>query len=80
MKKIITIAALLVVFSAANAQTNGAAPADKKAPEATQATDAKDTKTPAVKDPKANFDDQASEMVGTSDFYLKMIREGVKKG
>jgi hypothetical protein len=80
MKKIITIAALLIAFSAAHAQTNNTIAADKKATETTKATGAKDTKTPAAKDATASYDDDSSQYIGTNDFYLKMIREGVKKG
>jgi hypothetical protein len=80
MKKIITIALLLIAFTAANAQTNSNADTDKKSAQSSKAADTKETKSPAVKDPKASFDDQASEMIGTSDFYMKMNRDAVKKG
>jgi hypothetical protein len=80
MKKIITIAALLIAFTAAHAQTNETASTDKKTNEATKPVDKKDTQAPAAKDATASYDDDSSQYVGTNDFYLKMIREGVKKG
>ena len=66
MKKLIIIAALLTAFTAAQAQT--------------PATAATEVKTPSTNDATAKKEDNTSSFVGTNDFYLALVREGVKKG
>jgi hypothetical protein len=80
MKNIITIAALLIATSSF-AQTNTTT-ADKKSNETTKTVEVKDAKatTPATKDATAKYDDDSSQFVGTNDFNLVLVREGVKKG
>ena len=82
MKNIITIAAILIMTSSAVAQTHSTTTADKKSNETTQTVEVKDAKTttPATKDATAKYDDDSSQFVGTNDFYLVLVREGVKKG
>ena len=81
MKNIITIIALLIATSSF-AQTNTTATADKRSNETTKTIEVKDAKTttPAAKDATAKYDDDSSQFVGTNDFNLLLIREGVKKG
>ncbi len=79
MKNIITIAALLIATSSF-AQTSTTT-ADKKSNETTKTIEVKDAKaTPATKDATAKYDDDSSQFVGTNDFNLVLVREGVKKG
>ena len=73
MKKIIIIAALIATFTAANAQTPATA-TEVKTEKSTE------TKTPATNDATAKKEDNTSAFVGTNDFYLALVREGVKKG
>ena len=82
MKNIIIIAALLITTSSVFAQTNNTTTADKKSNETTKTAEVKDAKatTPATKDATAKYDDDSSQFVGTNDFYLVLVREGVKKG
>ena len=79
MKNIIIIAALLIATSSF-AQTNTTT--DKKSNETTKTVEVKDAKatTPATKDATAKYDDDSSQFVGTNDFNLVLVREGVKKG
>ena len=74
MKKLIIIAALLTAFTAAQAQTPATAATEVKTEKAT------DTKTPSTNDATAKKEDNTSSFVGTNDFYLALVREGVKKG
>ena len=80
MKNIIIIAALLIAATSF-AQTTTTT-ADKKPNETTKTVEVKDAKatTPATKDATAKYDDDSSQFVGTNDFYLVLVREGVKKG
>ena len=80
MKNIITIIALLIA-TASFAQTTTTT-ADKKPNETTKTVEVKDAKatTPATKDATAKYDDDSSQFVGTNDFNLVLVREGVKKG
>ena len=80
MKNIITIIALLIA-TASFAQTTTTT-ADQKSNETTKTVEVKDAKatTPATKDATAKYDDDSSQFVGTNDFNLLLIREGVKKG
>jgi hypothetical protein len=80
MKNIITIIALLIA-TASFAQTTTTT-ADQKSNETTKTVEVKDAKatTPATKDATAKYDDDSSQFVGTNDFYLVLVREGVKKG
>ena len=75
MKKLIIIAALLTAFTAAQAQTPTTA--DVKTAKTEKAAE---TKTPATDDATAKKEDNTSAFVGTNDFYLALVREGVKKG
>ena len=81
MKNIIIIAALLIATTSSFAQTTTTT-ADKKPNETTKTVEVKDAKatTPATKDATAKYDDDSSQFVGTNDFYLVLVREGVKKG
>ncbi len=74
MKKLIIIAALLTAFTAAQAQTPATAATEVKTEKATE------TKTPSTNDATAKKEDDSSAFVGTNDFYLSLVREGVKKG
>ena len=74
MKKLIIIAALLTAFTAAQAQTPATAATEVKTEKATE------PKTPATNDATAKKEDDSSAFVGTNDFYLSLVREGVKKG
>ena len=80
MKNIITIIALLIA-TASFAQTTTTT-ADQKSNETTKTVEVKDAKatTPATKDATAKYDDDSSQFVGTNDFNLVLVREGVKKG
>jgi hypothetical protein len=81
MKNIITIIALLIA-TASFAQTTTTT-ADQKSNETTKTVEVKDAKataTPTIKDATAKYDDDSSQFVGTNDFYLVLVREGVKKG
>jgi hypothetical protein len=81
MKNIIIIAALLIATTSSFAQTNNTTTADKKSNETTKTIEVKDAKaTPATKDATAKYDDDSSQFVGTNDFNLVLVREGVKKG
>jgi hypothetical protein len=83
MKNIIIIAALLITTSSVFAQTNNTTTADKKATETTKAVEVKEVKqvaAPAVNNATAKYDDDLSQYVGTNDFFLQLVREGVKKG
>ena len=80
MKNIIIIAALLIAATSF-AQTTTTT-ADQKSNETTKTVEVKDAKatTPATKDATAKYDDDSSQFVGTNDFNLVLVREGVEKG
>ena len=81
MKSILLIAIALISFSAANAQTNNTTEAAKKSMETVKTETAKDAKTTTpTNDATAKYDDDSSQFVGTNDFYLLLVKEGVKKG
>ena len=77
MKNILIIIALLAAFTTANAETNTTATTTEKATKETKATV---KETPTTKDATAAYSDDSSKFVGTNDFYLLLVREGIRKG
>jgi myo-inositol-hexaphosphate 3-phosphohydrolase len=75
MKKIIIIALTLIAFTTAEAQTNKTA---KTETTTTQTVKADTKATPAL--PTAAATDDSANYVGTNDFNLALIREGIRKG
>jgi hypothetical protein len=83
MKSILLTILALIAFTTTNAQTNNTAAAARTTIETVKtetAKDAKSTTTPATNDATAKYDDDSSQFVGTNDFYLLLVKEGVKKG
>jgi hypothetical protein len=77
MKSILTLALILVTITAAHAGAPAAT--DALAPKTEKATP---VQTPAtiVKDATAAATDDLSQYIGTNDFNLALVREGVRKG
>ena len=81
MKKILITALVLNAITTAHAQTHPSA-ADGTATAQNKDTKAKPETTPATtpaKESTAAATDDSANLVGTNDFYLALIREGVRK-
>jgi hypothetical protein len=83
MKKIIFLALLLTSFTAAQAQTNNTSIASKENKDTVKPSAGSKIKAipaaPAAK-PTAAASDDSAHFVGTNDFYLVLVREGMRKG
>jgi hypothetical protein len=78
MKSIILLALIMTAFTSTQAATG-----TKETKGNVQAIPAANSKTDdkkATNDATAKYDDDSSQFVGTNDFYLLLVKEGVKKG
>jgi hypothetical protein len=77
MKKILPLALTLTVYTAAKSQTPPSAESDRR-PTPPAAATPRTTETPATKPATAAATDDSANYVGTNDFYLALVREGVR--
>jgi biotin carboxyl carrier protein len=79
MKKIMITALVFAAFATARAQTPATAPAAAQSKPRTETSAKEQTPAPAAKEGTAAATDDSAGYVGTNDFYLALVREGIRR-